>query len=77
MKSCVRWKRPCRYPYSLVLAGDVLFAGGADEVTAMATADGRTLWSGKVTGRALDLALSGGRVIVSTDQGTLHCFGGK
>ncbi len=77
LNSCVRWKRPCKYPYSLVLAGDVLLAGGAGEVAAMAAADGRTLWSGKVTGRALDLALSGGRVIVSTDQGTLHCFGGK
>ena len=57
MEACVAWRRPCRYPYSLVLAGDVLFAGGAGEVAAMAADDGRRLWSGNVTGRALDLAL--------------------
>ena len=74
MKTCVLWKESCDYPYSLVLAEGVLFAGGKDEVAAMATSTGKTLWKAKVKGRALDLALADGRLIVSTDQGSLHCF---
>ena len=77
MRQCVTWKRPCRHPYSLVLSGEVLFAGGRDEVVAIDIADGRTLWTGRVTGRALDLALTDGRLVASTDKGTLHCFGTK
>ena len=77
LKGCVNWKRHCKHPYSLVLAGDVLFAGGTGEVVAMNAADGRIIWTGEVTGRALDLALAEGRLIASTDKGTLHCFGEK
>ncbi len=77
LPKCIRWKRACRYPYSLILASDVLFAGGTNEVAALGTTDGKTLWTNKVTGRALDLAVVDGRLIVSTDRGVIHCFCGK
>ena len=57
-----------------MLAGDVLLAGGTNEVAAFNTSDGQVQWTAPVIGRALDIAVSNGRVIVSTDQGVLHCF---
>ena len=72
--TCVAWERPCKYPYSLILAGDTLYAGGTNEAAAFSTVDGRTLWTAPVDGRALDLAVADGHLIVSTDQGKLHCF---
>jgi len=77
MPKCIRWKRACKYPYSLILAGDVLFAGGTNEVAAFSVADGKTLWTNEVVGRALDLATAGGRLFVSTDRGAIHCFAAK
>ena len=74
MLECVTWKNDCKYPYSLVLAGATLFAGGTGEVAAIDTEDGRILWTAPVHGRALDIALAEGRLIASTDQGTIHCF---
>jgi outer membrane protein assembly factor BamB len=74
LPGCVTWKRDCKYPYSLVLAGDVLFAGGTDSVAAFAAVDGRTLWSAKVVGRALELAVAGGQLVVSTDKGHIYGF---
>ena len=75
LPTCITWKNDCKYPYSLVLAGgDVLYAGGTNQVAAFSAVDGKTLWVEKVNGRALDLALADDRLIVSTDRGTLHCF---
>lgn len=72
--TCEIWREACKYPYALVLAGDILLAGGTNGVAAFSTADGQVRWTAPVTGRALDIAVSNGRVIVSTDQGLLHCF---
>ncbi|MBN1342742.1 MAG: PQQ-binding-like beta-propeller repeat protein [Phycisphaerae bacterium] len=74
LPKCVGWKRHCKYPYSLVLADQTLYAGGTNEVAAFDAKDGKTLWNEKVSGRALDLAVAGGRLIVSTDQGAIYCF---
>lgn len=74
LQDCILWVQPCPYVYSLILAGDVLFAGGDDEVAGIATADGATRWTGPVTGRAYGLAVANGRLFVSTDRGIIHCF---
>lgn len=71
----IRWRRPCAQPYALILAGDVLFAGGDGEVAAIRAADGEPVWTGTVTGKAYGLAVANGRLLVSTDAGTIHCFG--
>ena len=70
-----KWERPCKHPHALVLSGDTLFAGGDGEVAAYHAAEGKLLWTGKVAGNAYGLAVSDGRLLVSTDQGTIHCFG--
>lgn len=77
LPKCVGWKRPCKYPYSLILAGEVLYAGGTNEVAAFDAKDGKTLWTHKVSGRALDLAVAGGLLVVSTDEGVIHGFKAK
>jgi len=74
MKDCFPWKVACDCPLSLVLAGKTLYAGGAEKVTAYDTASGRAIWSGAISGNAYGLAVADGRLYVSTDLGTIHCF---
>ncbi len=72
----VRWEVPCRPGEALILAGDVLVAGGPGQVQAIDGASGKPLWTGKVEGIAKGLAVAGGRLLVSTDTGNIYSFGG-
>jgi outer membrane protein assembly factor BamB len=74
MKACFLWRVACAQPHSLILAGNTLFAGGNDEVVAYSTIDGKQIWTAKVNGTALGLAVAHGRLLVSTHKGTIHCF---
>ena len=74
MKNCFKWRAPCSHPYSIVLAGDLVIAGGDDEVAAYDAADGSLAWRAPVTGAAHGLAIDDGMLYVSTDSGDLHCF---
>lgn len=68
------WRIPCQSCESIALAGKTLFAGGPDAVTAIDTANGKQVWTAKVNGKARGLAVAGGRLFVSTDTGSIHCF---
>lgn len=70
----VAWNVPCNYPYELILAKDVLFAGGEDEVGALSISNGNILWTAPVKGRVHSLAVADSRLFVSTNRGTIHCF---
>lgn len=48
--------------------------GGDGLVEVRSVRDGAVRWSAKVDGRALGLAFAAGRLFVSTDAGSLHCF---
>jgi len=74
LSACVKWQ--CRTPgaCSLVLAGGVLYTGGSGAVCAVDAATGKPLWNGKVEGKAYGLAVADGRLLVSTDNGTITCF---
>jgi outer membrane protein assembly factor BamB len=74
MAVCYMWRVPCAYPYALILAGDVLIAGGDDEVAAFRASDGRPFWKAPVSGRAYGLSVAQQRLYVSTDSGAIHCF---
>jgi hypothetical protein len=74
MGACFLWKTSTDYPHDLILAGEQLFAGGDDRVAAFDTVSGRQRWSAPVTGKAHGLAVANGRLFVSTDRGTIHCF---
>ena len=77
IKDCVLWRTPCKQPYALILAGDTLFAGGNNEIVAYSASDGKRAWSAQVNGAAMGIAIAHGRLLVSTDQGTIHCFTSK
>lgn len=70
-----RWSIPCDYPHTLILAGDILFAGGTNKVTGYSITNGELIWSHAVNGRARALAAAGGCLFVSTDTGDIHMFG--
>ncbi len=74
MRACYLWETPHEAPYELVLAGNLLFAGGDGHVAAFNRDDGSLVWQGPVRGRAYGLAVSNGRLYVSTDEGVIHCF---
>lgn len=77
MPSCFVWSVECAHPHELILAGDVLLAGGDDRVAAYSTKDGECLWSAAVEGKAHGLTAANGHLLVSTDTGRVHCFSSR
>ena len=77
VKDCVLWRAPCSQNLALILAGDTFFAGGIKEVVAYNAKDGKKTWSAPVNGEARGIAVAHGQLLVSTDKGTIHCFGTK
>jgi outer membrane protein assembly factor BamB len=69
------WTSPCVDGYAMILAGNTLFVGGNNVVSAFQASDGKPVWQGEVTGKAYGLAAANGRLFVSTDAGVIHCFG--
>ncbi|MBM4050668.1 MAG: methyltransferase domain-containing protein, partial [Planctomycetes bacterium] len=74
MAACLKWQCNAAGLCSMVLAGDVLLAGGQDKVVAIDTATGQVAWEGTVKGKAYGLAVADGRLIVSADSGEIACF---
>jgi hypothetical protein len=74
LQQCILWKIDTKFPYSLILSGNVLYAGGTEEVAAFDANTGKQLWHTTLPGRALELAASNGSLFVSTDKGTIHCY---
>ncbi len=73
-QTCLAWTVECTHPDALILAGEHLFAGGADAVAAFRAADGTQVWSAAVDGVAKGLAVAHGRLFVSTDTRRIYCF---
>ncbi len=73
-EACYRWKQPSDCPYSLILAGNVLFVGGEGKVAAHSVQDGARVWEAPVPGRVYGLSVAQGRLYVSTSEGTIHGF---
>lgn len=71
---CLKWTTDCACPFALILAGDALIAGGDGRVLAVDAASGETRWEKAIVGKAMGLAVNQGRLFVSTDQGTIHCY---
>ncbi|MBN2376181.1 MAG: PQQ-like beta-propeller repeat protein [Sedimentisphaerales bacterium] len=65
----------CDCPYALIMADNILFAGGNNQVKAYSASNGQELWSGTVNGHARGLAVADQRLFVSTDAGNIHMFG--
>ncbi len=68
------WQRSLAGFESMILAGSTVFIGGEGQVLALDVATGETRWTGKINGVAKGLAAADGRLLVSTDEGTIYCF---
>ncbi len=75
--SSFKWRYWRKGLCNLILAGQILFAGGEGLVVGIDTKTGKEVWKGDVSGRAVGLAATRGRLIVSTDKGPIYCFGKK
>jgi outer membrane protein assembly factor BamB len=75
--TCVHWDEKCKQTQSLILTGNALFAGGVNELAAYSEYDGKNIWAAPVNGAVHGIAVAHGRVLVSTDKGTLYCFTAK
>ena len=73
--SSYQWRYSGKGFGSLIVAGDIVFAGGEGTVVGIDAKTGRQVWKNSVNGRAVGLAAAGGRLIVSTDRGPVYCFG--
>ncbi len=70
----VKWQIQLRDACAMIMAGNVLFVGMPDLVLALSADTGQELWKSGINGKGLGLALANGKLIVSTDRGTLHSF---
>lgn len=68
------WSVNESYPHTMILAGNTVYVGGDDKVAGFDAATGNKVWSSPVDGKALGLAVSDGRLYVSTDKGLLYAF---
>jgi len=69
-----KWRVPCECVDSVALTPNVLFAGAGGRVVALDVRTGKTVWSAEVSGKARGIAVADGRLLVSTDRGSIHCF---
>ncbi len=68
------WQLPSDCHEELVLAGNVLYAGGQNRLIAVDASHGKQLWEAKIEGKAKGLAVAGGKLLASTDRGLIYCF---
>ncbi|APZ91926.1 PQQ-binding-like beta-propeller repeat protein [Fuerstiella marisgermanici] len=72
----VAWQKETVADAALLATPEAVFVGGTNKVTAYSAADGEIVWTAKVNGKARGLAVADERLIVSTDSGSIHVFGG-
>ncbi|MEE8450810.1 MAG: PQQ-binding-like beta-propeller repeat protein, partial [Thermoguttaceae bacterium] len=68
------WMLPRKANESMILAGNVIYAGGESEVLAIDAATGKLLWSDSTDSRVRGLAVANGRLLVSTIDGSVRCY---
>ena len=70
----VRWSVPCRASEALSIERSMVLVGGDGVTVGLDPATGKDVWGTKLQGKARGIAIAGGRVFVSTDDGAIHCF---
>lgn len=68
------WMLPVKANESMILAGDTLICGGEDFLVAIDATSGRETWRFETGSRVRGLAVSGGRLYVSTIDGRVRCL---
>lgn len=70
-----RWRRPCNLTDCMALSGDTLYLGGEGAVAAASANTGAETWRSAIEGKACGMAVAGGRMFVSADNGRIYCYG--
>ncbi|MHC4581581.1 MAG: outer membrane protein assembly factor BamB family protein, partial [Planctomycetota bacterium] len=69
-----KWRYSRKDLRSVLLAGDVVFAGGEGVVVALDAETGEQVFESEVDGAAVALAACDGHLVVSSDKGPVYCF---
>ena len=72
--AAVQWSIKVLDRSQIIALDNGIVLGGVGVVEARSLVDGSVRWSAKVKGTARGLAYAGGRLLVSTDTGSLYCF---
>lgn len=75
--SPVKWQYERKGLVCLIKAGDIIFAGADGLVIGIDLNTGKEVWKADVAGKAVSLAVSGGRLFASSDKGPVYCFGAE
>ncbi len=70
-------ERPILLPpfdQTVILAGNVIFGGGAGGVVAFSREGGKPLWEASIEGTCTSLLLANEHLLASTQEGDLYCF---
>ena len=70
----MRWRTAAPLDSAIIVAGDLVLAGGENRVTVFDSESGTKVWSTAVEGEARGLAVAGGNLYVSTTTGKIYCF---
>ena len=62
------------FPFATIATPTHRISGGENKVAAFDLSTGNKSWEQSVNGRAYSLAVVGGKLLVSTDAGDIHCF---
>ncbi|MCG8650301.1 MAG: PQQ-like beta-propeller repeat protein, partial [Pirellulales bacterium] len=68
------WKAASEFDDALIATGDLVIAGGQDQVLALDRASGQKVWQQTVKGNVRGLAVSDGLLTVSTDAGNVYAY---
>ena len=72
--AAVKWSIKVLDRSQIIALANCIVLGGSGFVEARSLVDGSVQWSANVKGTARGLAYSAGRLLVSTDTGSLYCF---
>ena len=73
-KEASLWRVETEAFSALIATPDTIFAGGKGTVIGIDAESGGKVWESKVDGVAAGLAVSNGRLLVTSDTGRIYCF---
>jgi len=62
---------------SVILTGDILYVGGIERVVGIEVESGKKVWQESIDGTAVSMAAASGKLIVSSNEGPVYCFGAR
>ncbi len=70
----MQWQVKLENPRCMAMAGSVILVGGKEWIGGFAADSGEQLWQQKITSAVESIAISNGRIVAGTSDGSIHCF---